>query len=460
MAMGKEGTIALVIVAIAVAYYTGLFHALGLFSVIGQPPDCVFTAQNNTCTLSYELPAGKQAVSEMLLFQFGFVPSENYSEFQTLNYLMSVDTREEGTSSTDYVTSRLYAAPQNWSDVAEITMKSTTPTRVICNRDDFVRIHVGQYVVQLPWFDGLPVGTDAQTDANPTGYLIESDRDSSGDDYTSYHNLYGQRQSSANRCSTGTNDPVEDFTKDVVIEGVMPYGTFPQNPASLRFLMETTREIDVRGGTATILANPVVEVAYKKAEYPSNLNYKVGSFNIETIAGVHKDNKTSLDVRDQVNMQCNRRTNAESCTWKLTITSSTPGQLWVDKTETLKLWTDGSDVPVLPSTTNTTTTVTTNASNTTNTSTTGTAANPSVSKCVDGGGSYNPNFGSCTFKDGKVCNAWDYFYGRCSATTTTVGTQSTTSTNDGESQSYIWLIVAGAVLLVLYNKTGGKRGKK
>jgi hypothetical protein len=327
-----------------------LLWGAGLFSVLGDtPPTCVFSSSNNTCVYEYVLGSERAASIVSFDFYYDSVAGDTLLGGDVVLPLVHKSSRLVGESSKDYgyAWMYLYAMPGSWVDVHSVLLSVDVTSTVICDSIEESGRHyfdLRSVTTAYPYSAVRIASSYDNYKDNPLRYLGFQDRTSSGYDYYRWRNtaILGQ---SLHRCYLSTSKwddglRVDGGTIDYRLEGVIPSNQL--FGVDTRFALTVAERYDSKSPGFSH-SPPVVRASYYRAYFPSDVAYKIGGLPVETYSGVQHDMTSTLDLATQINLYCNRGVSVAECVVPITITSSTPGRLWVVKnTETLSFATEDS----------------------------------------------------------------------------------------------------------------------
>lgn len=344
MSVKKKTVFQLLGVAV-VLLIAGFFS--GLFSITaGAPPSCVFTDTVKTCTYNYTLESSRAA--SVLLFDFdGGAVSGTALLGGTVLQPTSTYTFNDPSSSgvINYNRYYMYEIPSTWAayDLV-VNLKGTDTCTATSYTGDSIRGQNSISAITKPWAsnqivalssNNAPLTPEQQAIAN---FHFDTNKYSTPNVYEDNQQAVGGIQTV--RCyksQSGSNPSSESQTNPYDYDSVIPNSNVYAQGYN-KFIVRAYANWRGTGGSIAV-STPVVKVSYHESFYPSNVAYKIGNLPIETFSGLlNNGTRTSLDIADQVNLACNRGFNSATCTVPITITSATPGNLWVStKTETLKV---------------------------------------------------------------------------------------------------------------------------
>jgi len=349
MRMNQNKQIVLVLVVLALAVIGGSM----LFSVTGTPePTCVFTESNKTCVVEYSLSEERAVSSLTYSFDFDAVPDPELRGTQTVTHTSSATMYKESSREKYYYTYYLYSVPE-WDEVYDVVINAQGTHSVTCSvATTRSRTGFGINTVTRPWSGQTVVVNQREREINDatltnTTHLLTDNR------YT-YTVFYERNQLAIGglqtaRCYRGSTDPtsvteVGPYDVTTVIPNQYVFGK-----TDTRFMIYNYRNPE--SSNTAIVDIPRVTVSYHRALYPSNVKYSVGSLTVETLSGSRRNTTSSLDIADQINIECNRGVSVAACKVNLTITSDTPGKLWLTKSnEVFKVATQSAVIVELEST--------------------------------------------------------------------------------------------------------------
>lgn len=323
--------VVLFLIAVAALYYA-TYNPQAVIST--RPPDCVFPETGGTCTVNFVLPQDRSAALYQFQYEFTGAPSTVYSSRQTIQPIQTINANDQSASADRFsdLQISLFSMPPSWIDIYDVKVESTVQSTSSCSRSENAYVDNEIYAPTFAYpYDVLNICTSSSFCAS--NMIVNEYRDGDGDDRTAIiHSdlVAGLRLTS---CFGASSTPTID-TNTQTVTGTFPakdvFGTSTTKP----FIVYKTT---VDGGGSASIQSKQVYVSYRKALYPTNVQYSIGTKQIETLNGVQRTNATSLDVADQINDYCNRPLSKTACTVALVLKSSTGGSMWVDHTETLKL---------------------------------------------------------------------------------------------------------------------------
>jgi hypothetical protein len=316
-----------------------LVGSMGSLSFVSETPDCVFALAGSqkggvsNCTVFVDVPQDRSLISLKVSTRFSSIPGSAFGGRTLVSPTATVEGTSETSSSNSKHSISLYETPSSWTNVEEVFVETGVRGEGTCGNRETAYSSGTIYAMPYQYAQStMTVCTKSDNDNCALPYTVYD----YGKDFDANGETVGEIPQ-VGRCSTSLtkSDQTLSYT------GTLPRNTIFSDKA--KFMVDTRSR--TQGGTAKATPQPVF-VSYRRAEYPTNVAYSVGTRYVASLSGEQKGDVILLDLSELANTYCGRPTTGKACRVPIVFTSTSGGKMWVDVEKFEKL--NPSTAPVAP----------------------------------------------------------------------------------------------------------------